>query len=189
MKSDRPAVKRAGRILFALCTRSGVIRGNVQLVLYFLHPGACGRVVTLAILCSMRKKMTLPFLCFLLLALFPYGWLAHLWPTFGLFINWLFETEMAHHIGHSLIFATLGWFLITVWPPLANYFALYLMLIGGLGLSQELLQLWYKQRPLGVNDGQDLLVDIAAAALFFVLYRHLIIRRASGYTATPLQRF
>lgn len=96
---------------------------------------------------------------------------------------------MAHHIGHSLIFATLGWFLITVWPPLANYFALYLMLIGGLGLSQELLQLWYKQRPLGVNDGQDLLVDIAAAALFFVLYRHLIIRRASGYTATPLQRF
>lgn len=115
--------------------------------------------------------MTLPFALFLILALFPYGWLAHLWPAFGLFLNWFFETEMAHTIGHSLIFVTLGWFLLSLLPTLRSRFALYLMLIGGLGLGQELLQLWYKQRPLGVNDGKDLLVDIAAATLLFLVYQ------------------
>jgi len=119
----------------------------------------------------MRQRMILLFALFLILALFPYGWLAHLWPPFGLFLNWFFETEMAHTIGHSLIFATLGWFLLTLLPTLRSRFALYLMLIGGLGLGQELLQLWYKQRPLGVNDGKDLLVDVAAASLFFFIYQ------------------
>jgi hypothetical protein len=124
----------------------------------------------------MRQKMTLSFALFLILALFPYGWLAHLWPPFGLFLNWFFETEMAHYIGHSLIFATLGWFLLSLLPTLRSRFALYLMLIGSLGLGQELLQLWYKQRPLGVNDGKDLLVDVAAAGLFFLAYQGWIKR-------------
>ena len=135
------------------------------------HSGACGRVLPSATLIVMRQKMALPFALFLILALFPYGWLAHLWPPFGLFIYWLFETELAHYIGHSLIFATLGWFLLTLFPTLRSRFALYLMLIGGLGLGQELLQLWYKQRPLGVNDGKDLLIDIAAATLLFLVYQ------------------
>lgn len=120
---------------------------------------------------AMRKHLALAFTLFLTLALFPYGWLARLWPPFGLFVDWLFATEMAHHIGHSLIFVTLGWFLLTVFPTLRGRFPLYLSLIGFLGLSQELLQLWYKQRPLGVNDGKDLLVDVAAATLFFFTYQ------------------
>lgn len=119
----------------------------------------------------MRHYKLLLFLLFLGAALFPYGWLARLWPAFGWFVDWLFATEMAHHIGHSLIFAALGWFLLTMFPLLQERFALYLSLIGLLGLSQELLQLWYKQRPLGLNDGKDLLVDVAAAAFFYFVYR------------------
>ena len=119
----------------------------------------------------MHKQRLILFLLFLAAALFPYGWLATLWPPFGRFLSWLFATEFAHHIGHSLIFMTLGWFLLTVFSALRDRFAIYTSLIGFLGLSQELLQLWYKQRPLGVNDGKDLLVDIAAATVFFFLYQ------------------
>ena len=119
----------------------------------------------------MSKRKLFPFVLFLGAALFPYGWLAHLWPPFGLLVDWLFATEMAHHVGHSVIFATLSWFLLTVFPGLRERFGLFLSLIGLLGASQELLQLWYKQRPLGINDGKDLLVDIAAATLFFFLYQ------------------
>jgi len=135
----------------------------------------------------MRKSITFSFVIFLILALFPYGWLARLWPPFGLFVDWLFATEMAHHIGHSLIFATLGWFLLTVFPLVRGRFALYLSVIGFLGLSQELLQLWYKQRPLGVNDGKDLLVDVAAAALFFFAY-HQWYKRAGTLTYPQTQK-
>lgn len=121
----------------------------------------------------MSKYKLLLFVLLLGAALFPYGWLAHLWPSFGLLVDWLFATEMAHHIGHSLIFAALGWLLLTIFPALQGRFALYLCLIGLFGVSQELLQLWYKQRPLGINDGKDLLVDIAAATLFFFSYRFI----------------
>ncbi|MCL4871022.1 MAG: hypothetical protein KJ063_18845 [Anaerolineae bacterium] len=121
----------------------------------------------------MRRPNLFIFLIFLALALFPYGWLARLWPPFGLFVDWLFATEMAHHIGHSVVFATLGWFLLTVFPALRERFGLYIILIGVMGASQELLQLWYKQRPLGINDGKDLLVDVAAAAIFFLLYHQI----------------
>lgn len=133
----------------------------------------------------MRKPILFSFLFFLILALFPYGWLARLWPPFGLFVDWLFATEIAHHIAHSLIFVALGWFLLTGFPHLRGRFALYLSLIGFLGLSQELLQLWYKQRPLGVNDGKDLLVDIAAATLFFFLYRRLSTTRPDFIGVPP----
>jgi hypothetical protein len=119
----------------------------------------------------MSKTKLIPFFLFLSLVLFPYGWLARLWPSFGQFVDWLFATEMAHHIGHSVIFATLGWFLLTVFPLLRERFAIYITLIGLMGVGQELLQLWYKQRPLGINDGKDLLVDVAAAGVFFFLYR------------------
>ena len=96
----------------------------------------------------------------LALALFPFGWLGKVWPTFGFALNWVFATAREHAIGHGTIFFLLGVLTLTTFPALRTRFGLYLGTTFLISLGQEMVQLLYKQRPIVFDDGRDLLTDL-----------------------------
>lgn len=112
----------------------------------------------------------LPLALLIAVTLFPWGWLTQQWPAFDRFMGLLFSEQIGHIIGHSTIFALLGLGLLVALRALRRPLP-YLITIIGFAISQELLQLAYKQRPIVTDDISDLLVDLAAATLVFVIWR------------------
>lgn len=111
------------------------------------------------------------------LALFPYGWLAERWWLFGQMADFIFGTELAHVIGHLVLFAVLGTAVLTTLPRLQRRPRLYFALILGLGLAQEVLQLVsFKKRPFAANELLDIIVDLLGA---FIAYKFLQLHRAA----------
>jgi hypothetical protein len=104
--------------------------------------------------------------------LFPWGWLTQQWPAFDRFMQLLFSEQIGHIIGHSVIFTLLGLCLLIALPALRRPLP-YMSAILGFAIGQEFLQLIYKQRPIVADDITDLLVDLAAAALVFVIWRRI----------------
>ena len=102
--------------------------------------------------------------------LFPWGWLAGQSQPIDQFFTMLFPELVGHIIGHSTIFALLGICLFVALPALRRPLP-YLITIIGFALGQELIQLAYKQRPIVTDEFTDLLVDLAAATLVFVIWR------------------
>lgn len=102
--------------------------------------------------------------------LFPWGWLASQSQPIDQFFTMLFPELVGHIIGHSTIFALLGICLLVALPALRRPLP-YLITIIGFALGQELIQLAYKQHPIVTDDFTDLLVDLAAATLVFVIWR------------------
>jgi hypothetical protein len=111
-----------------------------------------------------------PLAGLLALALFPFGWLAEVWPLFDSFTELLFASEAAHAVGHSLIFALIGLALLLSFPALRRRPWLYLLVILAVGLGQEGFQLLYKARPVVLNDVTDLATDLVAAGVVWALW-------------------
>lgn len=106
------------------------------------------------------------------LALFPYGWLAERWWLFGWVTDFIFATELAHIIGHLILFAAVGTAVLHTFPRLQRRPRLYLTLIFWLGLAQEILQLVsFKQRPFAANELLDITVDLLGAFIAYKFYR------------------
>jgi hypothetical protein len=102
------------------------------------------------------------------LVLFPYGWLAERWQLFGWVTDFIFATELAHVVGHLILFAALGTAVLLIFPRLQRYPRLYFTLIFWLGLAQEILQLVsFKKRPFASNDLLDITVDLLGAFIAF----------------------
>jgi hypothetical protein len=102
------------------------------------------------------------------LALFPYGWLAERWWLFGLVTDFVFGTELAHVVGHLILFAALGTAVLLIFPRLQHHPRLYFTLIFWLGLAQEILQLVsFKKRPFASNDLMDVAIDLLGAFIAF----------------------
>jgi hypothetical protein len=108
--------------------------------------------------------------------LFPWGWLTTHWSAFDRFMDLLFSWQLGHIIGHSLIFALLGSCLLVALPVLRRPLP-YLSTILGFAIGQEFFQLIYKQRPIVADDITDLLVDLVAATLVFVIWRWISYNR------------
>ena len=107
-------------------------------------------------------------LLFIFLALFPYGWLAERWWLFGWVTDFIFATELAHVIGHLILFAAVGTAVLHTFPRLQRHPRLYFTLIFWLGLAQEILQLVsFKQRPFAANELLDITVDLLGAFIAF----------------------
>ena len=108
------------------------------------------------------------------LAMFPYGWLAELWPRFGHIFDHLFASELSHIIGHLVIFGGLGMAVLLIFPQLRKRPWLYLGLILGLGMVQEFMQLAsFKHRLFSGPELFDLGVDLFGAGLaWLVVSRH-----------------
>ncbi|GAB4280358.1 MAG: hypothetical protein Kow0080_33200 [Candidatus Promineifilaceae bacterium] len=101
-------------------------------------------------------------LTFIALALFPYGWLAQHWHFFAHVVNTVFSTEVAHVVGHWLLFTIMGTAVLWLMP--VRQWWLFVFVILALGLGQEILQLvTFKTRPFGLAELFDLAVDLAGA--------------------------
>lgn len=121
----------------------------------------------------MKQHLTRPLsllIVLLAIALFPFGWLAEVWPLFDRFTGFLFASEAAHAVGHSLIFALIGTALLVAFPALRGRFGLYMLIIGLVGIGQESFQLLYKNRPVVLNDVTDLGTDLVAAGVVWGLW-------------------
>jgi len=106
------------------------------------------------------------------LALFPYGWLAERWWLFGWVTDFIFGTELAHVVGHLVLFAAVGTAVLYTFPYLQRHPRLYFILIFWLGLAQEVLQLVsFKQRPFAVNELLDISVDLLGAFIAYKFFR------------------
>ena len=111
-------------------------------------------------------------LLFIFLALFPYGWLAERWWFFGWVTDFIFATELAHIVGHLILFAAVGTAVLHTFPRLQCHPRLYLTLIFWLGLAQEILQLVsFKQRPFAANELLDIGVDLLGAFIAYKIFR------------------
>ena len=108
------------------------------------------------------------------LALFPYGWLAERWFLFGWVTDFVFGTELAHVIGHFILFAMVGTAVLLTFPRLQIRPRLYVGLIVLVGFLQEVLQLTtFKERPFAANELFDMIVDVLGAlAAFYWLTRN-----------------
>lgn len=111
-----------------------------------------------------------PLGIFLVISLFPFGWLGEQWPWFGLWLGQTLRGPLGHGIAHFSLFLLLGLLLLWFFPRLRSRLGLSLLLGLGLGIAQEGIQLLYKQRPLVWDELRDLVVDlvgmIAAYGLF-----------------------
>ena len=105
------------------------------------------------------------------LVLFPFGWLGEQWPPFGHLLDWLFATNRAHAVGHAILFFLLGLALLSVFPRWQARLGLYMAVMLAAGIGQESFQLLYKGRPLAFDDFRDLVVDLTAALVAFVIVR------------------
>jgi hypothetical protein len=116
------------------------------------------------------KRIT-PLIALIAASLVPYVWLAHLSPALYRLFNDTFSGDLAHALGHALIFAAVG--LVALWaiPALRRWPAAYLALILLVALGQEGLQVLYKG-GLALNDTlRDILVDLVAATGVWMLGR------------------
>jgi hypothetical protein len=105
----------------------------------------------------------------LVLVLFPFDWLATVWPAYHVVFARVFATALAHHIGHAAVFCSAGLLLLNVWPALRARPWPYAGLMVGGALAQEALQSLFKHDPPNLGDGRDVLFDLLGVALAFLL--------------------
>jgi|GEM_PF-1068532 hypothetical protein len=115
------------------------------------------------------------------LVLFPFDWLADVWPTYGRLFDVVFASVQAHLIGHATIFLLAGALVLFALPGLRRHPLRYLgiMLLGA--VAEEGLQSLAKRQLPTIWDGRDLLLDLigfSAAYLAYLLVHALFSRRA-----------
>jgi hypothetical protein len=108
--------------------------------------------------------------------LFPWGWLGKQLPSFDSLLLRMFPGALGHISGHTFIFLLLGGTLLIAVPLLRRPLP-YFLVIGGFALAQEVLQLAYKRRRILADDLLDLVVDLLAATLAFVVWQVIAARQ------------
>jgi glycopeptide antibiotics resistance protein len=101
-----------------------------------------------------------PLVLLLGMILFPFGWLAEIWPLANRILGSMFPDVNAHAIGHTSLFLLLGVTLLVIFPYLLRHPGSYALLLLVVGIGQEVFQLAYKQRPLVFDDFRDLATDM-----------------------------
>lgn len=107
------------------------------------------------------------------IAVFPFGWLTAFWPPMITFNATFLPNELAHNLGHFGLFGALGFVLLASVPWLRQRPGPYLAGMLAIGLTQEGLQLLYKRRGVAFNDLSDLLIDLMAAMIVFLLWQQV----------------
>lgn len=118
-------------------------------------------------------RQYIPLIALVGLFLVPYGWLAEISPDLDFLFNVVFHSQIAHIVGHGLIFALIGAAALRRFPDLRARPALYLGLILLVALAQEALQMPFKGGLHLADTLSDIGVDlVAAATILFVMYRY-----------------
>jgi hypothetical protein len=103
--------------------------------------------------------------------LFPFEWPARLFTSYRTAFNAVFFAPWTHEPTHFALFFVLGcllsWLLLRAPSPLLRRYAgaLFALVIVGIALSQEGIQLLYLNRPPGEPEILDVGVDMAGAAI------------------------
>lgn len=115
---------------------------------------------------SLSFKWLLVLSAMLTAVLFPYGWLADRWGWFAILTNFIFHAEAMHIVGHLLLFTSTGLLGLYLWPGLRRFPLRYILILLGLGLAQEWLQLIsFKYHAFSLSELFDLVVDLCGAWL------------------------
>ena len=93
------------------------------------------------------------------LVLFPFDWLANVWPAYRQVFEQVFVGAREHHIGHSTLFLIVGLMLLLSFPTLRTRPLLYFGFMISAAIAQELVQDLFKFVVPDLTDGLDLLFD------------------------------
>lgn len=120
-----------------------------------------------------RPYLILALILFVATALFPFGWLATVWPGFSAVADFIFGTQLSHIIGHFAVFGLMGSGVLLLFPSLRQRFWLYFGLMFLLGVIQEFLQIAsFKHIIPAFDEVLDLTMDmLGAATVFYFLGR------------------
>ncbi len=106
-------------------------------------------------------RIAVPVLMAGALVLFPFDWLADVWPAYARLFDIVFATALAHHVGHATIFFLAGLLALFAFPTLRPRPWLYLAVMAFGALGEEALQSLFKLHLPTLGDGRDLLFDLA----------------------------
>lgn len=119
---------------------------------------------------SMSGIKLLPVGVAVLVALFPFGWLAQVWPAFGDLVDFVFGSDVAHIAGHFGIFVLVGTAVLLLFPRLLAHPLIYLGLVLFLGGLQEFMQLAsFKRHPVTADELFDMEIDLLGAVFAFLI--------------------
>ncbi|MCP4420456.1 MAG: hypothetical protein GY805_27940 [Chloroflexi bacterium] len=118
-----------------------------------------------------RPFLILTLILFVATALFPFGWLATVWPGFNVVANFIFGSQMSHIIGHFTIFLLMGAGILYLFPSLRSRFWFYFGLMLLLGFVQEFLQIAsFKHIIPAFDEILDMTMDMLGALTTFYLW-------------------
>src|SRR5690349_14397122 len=91
----------------------------------------------------------------LVLVLFPFDWLATVWPAYRQAFEQVFVGAREHHIGHSSLFFIVGLLVLVSFPALRSRPLLYFGLLISAALAQEVVQDLFKFLLPDLTDSLD----------------------------------
>jgi hypothetical protein len=105
----------------------------------------------------------------LVLILFPFDWLATVWPAYRQVFEQVFVGVREHHIGHSSLFFIVGLLVLVSFPALRSRPLLYFGLLISAALAQEVMQDLFKFLLPDLADGLDLIFDAIGFTIAYLV--------------------
>ena len=114
----------------------------------------------------------------LVLVIFPFDWLANVWPAYRQVFQQVFVGAREHHFGHITLFFIVGFLILLSYPALRTRPFLYFGLLISAALAQEAVQDLFKLQIPDLIDGLDLLFDaIGFTVAYLIVYGWQFISR------------
>ena len=104
----------------------------------------------------------------LVLVLFPFDWLANVWPAYRQVFEQVFVGAREHHIGHSALFFIVGLLVLINFPSLRSRPLLYFGLLISAAIAQEAVQDLFKFVLPDLTDSLDLLYDAVGFTIAYL---------------------
>ena len=105
----------------------------------------------------------------LVLVLFPFDWLANVWPAYRQVFEQVFVGAREHHIGHSALFFIVGLLVLVSFPSLRSRPLLYFGLLISAAIAQEAVQDLFKFVLPDLTDSLDLLFDAVGFTIAYLV--------------------
>ena len=116
-----------------------------------------------------------------ILVLFPFDWLAEVWPAYAALFDRVFVNARAHMVGHATLFGIAGLLVLYAFPALRARPGRYLLVMALGAVGQEALQALAKREMPTIYDGRDLLLDLVGfVAAYLVVIGLRLARGASA---------
>jgi hypothetical protein len=113
------------------------------------------------------RGLLLALLILLIGILLPIAWLSQQWPPARRIFEMLIISEQVHIVMHLLLYTSLSFVLSCLSPlkPGWRKLTLILLLILGVGLLQERIQVWFQGRHLGIGELYDVAIDLSGGLI------------------------